>query len=133
MIPAGNGFLREDFEITEEPTNTFYLDIDRDRIYGFTGGIDAMKQAIYLILFTERYRYIIFSRNYGVELEDLFGEPVSFVIPETKRRITEALLYDSRIENLEDFDFKVGRNTVIATFTAVTVFGNIPIERAVNF
>jgi len=131
MIPA-NGFLDQDFTVAEQSSHTWYLDIDRNIVSGFTDNLDAMKQAIYLILETERYQYAIFSWNYGVELLDLFGRQISFVAPELKRRISEALLQDKRIRRIDNFDFKVARNIVTVTFTAITIYGNLPIERAVT-
>ena len=132
MIPATNGFLQQDFEIAEQPTYTFFLDIDRNVIFGFTDNLEAMKQAIYLIFETERFQYVIFTWNYGIELLDLYGKQMTFVLPELKRRISEALLQDTRIQILEDFNFQVNKNKVLVTFTAVTIFGSVPIERAVN-
>ena len=122
----------DDFDVVEQSSNTYHLDIDKDVVYGFVDGQEALKQAIYLILETERYQYMIFSRNYGVELLDLFGQPLTYALPEIKRRITEALLQDTRIERLENFDFTVKKGVVRTTFTAVTAFGNIPVEKAVN-
>ena len=130
MIPA-NGFLDRDYKIVEQGSQTFYLDINRNVVFGYTDGQEAMKQAIYLALSTERYQYIIFSRNYGIELLDLYGKQMTYVLPELKRRIAEALLQDTRIKSLDDFEFKVDRNKILTTFTAVTVHGSIPIEKAV--
>jgi len=130
MIPE-NGFLPDDFVIVEQSSKTFYLDINRNVVYGYTDGQDAMRQAIYLILSTERYQYVIFSRNYGIELLDLYGKQMTYVLPELERRITEALLQDTRIMSLEGFNFSVSRNAILTTFTAVTVHGDIPIEKAV--
>ncbi|MDR1755249.1 MAG: DUF2634 domain-containing protein [Eubacterium sp.] len=132
MLPESSNFLRNGYEIVEPSSYTFYLDIEKNICYGFTDNIDAMKQAIYLIIGTERYRYVIFSRNYGIELEDLFGLPTSYVVAEIPRRISEALLHDTRIERVENFSFKIGRGYVYVTFTAVTIFGKIPIEKAVK-
>ena len=61
------------------PTNTYRIIIDKDRVSGETDGLEAMKQAVYLILSTERYAYPIYSWNYGVELKDLFGQPTTYV------------------------------------------------------
>lgn len=91
-----------------------------------------MKQAIYLILRTERYQHVIFSWNYGIELEDLFGMPISWVIPEVKRRITEALLQDTRITAVGDFRFEHSKNKIHTTFTVQTIFGNIQAEKVVG-
>lgn len=132
MIPSTNNDLKNDFEFEELPTKTFALHTDEDKIYGFTNGIEAMKQAVYLILGIERYEYLIYSWNYGVELADLFGQPIPFVLPELERRITEALLQDSRITSVEDFEFDVKRNKVFCTFKVYTIFGKIDSEKAVN-
>ena len=132
VIPVTNGLLTENFEVEEQATYTFFLDIDRNRVYGYTDGREAMKQAIYLILETERYQYVIFSWDYGVEFVDLFGQAMTFVLPELKRRIIEALLQDTRITSVESFDFQVKNGVVLVTFTAFTIFGEISIERAVD-
>lgn len=96
--------------------------------------LEAMKQVVYKIVLTERYRYIIYSWNYGVELEELFGEPISYVIPEVERRIREALLMDDRIESVVNFRFEIPRrNELFTTFTVNTIFGSFDAERRVNF
>lgn len=132
MIPSVNDNLQRDFEIEEQPTYTYKLNIDSNSIIGFTDGLEAMKQAIYLILNIERYNYLIYSWNYGIELADLFGQPTSFVLPELKRRITEALTQDERILGVDNFSFEVNRGKVHATFTVHTIFGNVEAERVVN-
>lgn len=133
MIPQTNNDIDLiAFTEQEQPTYTFCLDIERGRVSGYTDQQEAMKQAIYLILFTERYTYPIYSWNYGVELADLFGKPTTYALPEIKRRITEALLMDDRIESVDGWQFTVNRQKVHATFTVYTVFGEIEIETEVN-
>lgn len=132
MIPQTENELKNDFEFEELPTNTFKLNDSYNQIYGFTDGLEAMKQAIYLILNIERYEYLIFSWNYGVELADLFGEPIPFVMAELERRISEALLQDSRITSVEDFEFDSERNKVFCKFKVYTIYGEIETEKVVN-
>lgn len=132
MIPQTENELKNDFEFEELPTNTFKLNDSYNQIYGFTDGLEAMKQAIYLILNIERYEYLIFSWNYGIELADLFGEPIPFVMAELERRISEALLQDSRIISVEDFEFDSERNKVFCKFKVYTIYGEIEIEKVVN-
>jgi hypothetical protein len=132
MIPAFTGFLNENFEVEEQTSHTFYLDIDNNIVLGYTDNQEAVKQAIYLILSTERYKHVIFTHNYGVEFLDLFGKQLTFVLPELRRRITEALIQDTRITSVESFNFKVNKGVVLCTFTAVTIYGNTAIEWAVN-
>lgn len=133
MIPSTTGFLKQNFEIVEQPTNTYKMNIQLNLIRGYTDGIEAMKQAIYKILLTERFQYIMYSGNYGIETLDLYGQPISYVCPELERRISEALLWDNRIQNVTDFEFDTSKKgTVHVSFTAHTAFGDIQAEKEVN-
>ena len=127
MIPETQ-FL-PDLNIIILPTKTYKMTLDdANRISGYTDEQEAMKQAIYKIIRTERYRYIIYDWNYGIELEDLFGMPVSFCVPEIERRITEALLQDIRINEVNNFEFDTSKKgVVLVKFTAYTEFGEINI------
>lgn len=134
MIPSTTAFLEQDFEITEQPTHTYKMNLESNLIRGYTDGQEAMKQAIYKILNTERYQYVMYSWNYGIELLDLYGEPVSYVCPELERRITEALTWDDRIQSVDNFEFNISKKgEILVTFTAYTVFGDVVAEKVVNF
>lgn len=134
MIPSVTGFLEQDFEIETQPTNTYKMELESNLIRGYTDGQEAMKQAIFKILSTERYQYVMYSWNYGIELIDLYGEPVSYVCPELGRRITEALTWDERIESVDNFEFDTSKKgEVLVTFTAHTIFGDVTAEKVVNF
>lgn len=134
MIPSNTGFLEQNFELEEQPTYTYKMNLDTGSIRGYTDGLDAMKQAIFKILQTERYQYIMYSWNYGIETLDLYGEPVSYVCPELERRITEALTWDERIESVDNFEFSLSSKGMIhVSFTAHTVFGDVQGEKDVNF
>lgn len=138
MIPNIDLLLDEITEYTI-PNKTYrviiYDDKDYhkfDRINGFITDYDSVRQSIYFILNTERYKYIIYSWNYGIELYDLIGKPMPYVKAEIPRRITEALLQDDRIENVTDFKFKENGNKLSVTFTVVSNVGNISTELEVD-
>lgn len=134
MIPSSTAFLEKDFEIEEQPTHTYKMHIASERVRGYTDELEAIKQAIYKILNTERYQYAMYSYNYGVELLDLYGEPVSYVCPELERRITEALIWDDRIQSVDNFEFNISKKgEIFVTFTAHTLFGDVAAEKVVNF
>ncbi|WP_131037903.1 DUF2634 domain-containing protein [Clostridioides difficile] len=120
------------FDVRQEPSKTFKLNIEKNKVDGICDDVEALKQAIFLILNTERYEHLIYSRNYGVELNDLIGEPISYVIPELERRITEALIQDDRIENVDNFEFQNIKGKVHCKFTVYSKYGNIKAEKVVS-
>lgn len=133
MIPGTNTILTMDLEVVTQPNKSHRMDIDKNRINGMCDGHDAVKQSIYKILNTERYQHLIYSWNYGVELSDLIGQPVSYVCSEVQRRITEALLQDDRIKSVTDFEFDINKkHEVVCTFVVHTIFGDISEEKVVN-
>ena len=119
MIPNIDILTTEITEI-EYANRTYKIEIEADRINGYTDDVDALKQAIYLILSTERYQHIIYSWDYGVELLDLFGKPMTYVIAEIPRRITEALTQDNRIDDVIDFEFEHKGKRLHTTFKVVS-------------
>lgn len=134
MIPTANNILSADIEIETQPSLNYRMSFDRKSVAGTVDECEAMKQVIFKILNTERFNYVIYSQNYGIELNDLYGEPLSFVCAELEDRITEALIQDDRIESVSDFDFNlVRKGEVLATFTVRTIFGDVAAERKVNF
>lgn len=131
MIPQISDELQSDFEFEEESSKTFKLNIDKNTIVNYTDELDAIKQAIYLILNIERYEHVIYSWNYGIEIADLFGKPIPFVLSELKRKIKEALTQDDRIHDVNAFSFDVVKSMVHAKFTVITSYGEIEAEKVV--
>ena len=117
-----------------QPNKTYKMMIDAERIQGtIISDLETVKQAIYKIINTERYKYLIYSWNYGIELEDLFGKPIPYVLPEIPRRIKEALTQDDRINDVLGFDLSYDqKGNVLAKFTVVTIYGSVDIEKVVN-
>lgn len=130
MIPKHNIDISEIKEEVILPTRTYKISNDGKRIVGYTDGIEAMKQAVRLILNTERYENLIYSWDYGVELKNLYGEDTGYVISELKRRITEALTTDVRILDVTDFKFVKSGSDLSVNFVAHTEFGAF--EEALN-
>lgn len=134
MIPFISKPVLSVDESGEQPSQTYKMDVSDEAVRGYADDLEAMKQAVFKILQTERYQSPIYSGDYGVELADLFGQPVSYVQPELERRITEALTQDERIVSVSSFTFsqrKKGELTV--SFNVKTVFGEFTGERSVNF
>ena len=125
MIPQTGDDLRQDFTFTTLPSRTLKMDHDYKTINGTIDQIQAVEQAVFLILTTERYQWLIFSWDYGVELQNLIGKDPEYCIPEIERRIREALLQDDRITAVENFQFELNKRKVLTTFTVISIFGGI--------
>ncbi len=134
MIPETNTILSTDLEVEIQPSRNYKMELEENRINGICDNLEAVKQAIYKALNTERYQHIIYSWSYGIELADLYGEPITYVCPELQRRINEALIQDDRIESVENFKFDTSeKRKVKATFTVNTIFGSVESEKVVSF
>lgn len=133
MIPDIKILTDEITEVTY-PNRTYKIMHSEtgDRINGYTDDLEAVKQSVDLILSTERYQFIIYSWDYGVELLDLIGKPMPYVMSEIPRRITEALTTDNRIVDVTDFEFTKKGKQLHTKFTVVTNVGNIPTELEVE-
>ena len=114
------------------PNKSYRMKIADEKILGNIDELDAIAQACYKILNTERYQYVIYSWNYGIELQYLFSKPIPYVYSELPRRIKEALTQDDRINSVEDFELSYDKGNVLAKFTVKTNLGNIEMEKGVN-
>lgn len=131
MLPLNDKDILQINKSTE-PSNTFCVDFERGRVFGFVDEKEAVKQAIMLILNTERYKFLIYSWNYGAELEALIGTHPDIVEDEVERLISEALLQDDRITAVYDFEFSRNRDTLLVNFKVDSIYGDIDIETEVR-
>ena len=65
MLPKTGNILRREFVIRKQPSRTYRL--KDGRLQGCVDGREAVQQAIYCILNTERFDWLIYNWNYGVE------------------------------------------------------------------
>ena len=161
MIPETSGLIETEEVILEEPSSQTYLidfeekrlrfwldeDVSNSRMRdgydindfmdgknygnGFIDDLKAMEQAVFCILNTERYEHLIYSWDYGSELQDIIGMDKDIVISEIERRVTEALMEDSRILSVDDFEFEIKKKEVFCTFSVSTIYGELEIEQEV--
>lgn len=131
MIPQ-NAETIQAFSLSRPPDRTPRLDLTANRLWGRAEGLEAVRQAVYFILNTERYEWLIHSWDYGVELRDLFGRDTAYCIPEIERRVREALLQDDRITAVDSFSFVTEKGRVTAQFRVVTDLGSFTTELGVD-
>jgi len=124
--------IDSDVTIIEATDTSKTYKLSDNNIQGFVDGPDALKQAIYKVLNTEKYEYPMYSFSYGIELDSLVGKDPAYVKVELKRRIQECLLRDDRIESVENFDFTANGDQILYTFDVISIYGNLTITKEVN-
>lgn len=125
-------------EQTEElPTPTEYAwdfekneFIIKDGRFVVVEGLEAIKIWIYKTLQTPRFRYAIYSDDYGQDLEDLIGSSFTkaAVESEVKRMIYEALMANPYIEGIEDVEITFDGDTLEISCTVATAYGEVSIS-----
>ena len=130
MLPTQGGILLQGgtplVPAAQRPSRTYRADFAAGRIDGFTDGREAMEQAIYQILHTERFAWPIYSWKYGAELGRLPGRSVRVAQGERPRLLREALTQDARITGVRDVTVtQSGKREALVHFTAETVFGDV--------
>ena len=129
MLPDYNTVYQQNNTISSK---TYYINRNTNRISGYIDDKDAIVQAIYLILSTERYESVIYNWYYGTEFDSLVGKDRDFVKSELKRRIAEAILEDDRILDVTDFDISFNKDVANVVFLVETNIGDININWEVN-
>lgn len=105
--------------------------MSNDKIEGFVDDLEALKQTIYKMLGTEQYEYPIYSFDYGIAWKELIGQERAYVRAEMKRMIQEALLLDSRISDVDGFEFSFTGDECKCSFNVTSIYGNLEIETEV--
>lgn len=129
MLPELNSINQMDDTM---PGYTYNINRNTNRISGYIDDKDAIIQAIYLILQTERYESMIYNWYYGVEFDGLIGKNKDYVTSELQRVIREALTEDDRITEVSDFDITYTDDSALIVFLVQTNIGDITIEWEVN-
>ena len=132
LTPNNNDFNAE-FQVEEFANKTYKVNFEENYIAGEINDLDAIKQAVYKILYTERFNYLIYSWDYGVEFENLIGKDYEFIVGDLQRRIEEALLQDDRIKKIENLNIKKDKkDSISVSFIVVSKYGNVEMEVDVN-
>jgi hypothetical protein len=113
-------------------SETDSVNSDAACIKGKVDGLEALRQAVFMLLQVERSAYEIFSDDYGVDLTELIGKSKAYVIPEIERLLREALLLDERILAVEDFVFQAESSSVSVSFVIKSIYGDLTAETQVN-
>ena len=122
--------------ITEETQESkipkeYEIDFKTGQLTGrIVEGAEAIKVWIWLVLQTPRYRYYIYSWDYGNEFEELIGRGYSeeYINAEAQRMTEDCLLVNEHIESITDFSVGMENEQLTISFTANTIYGTIQFD-----
>ena len=129
-LPEGN-LPAVQFE--SQPTLTWYINKEKNRIEGTAEGLAAVRQAVEIILNVERFRWQIYRPYSGMEWDGLIGRDPGYVASELQRRIREALMMDDRVRGISGFSYSVDGDILTASLTVNTVYGDTQTTVEVEF
>lgn len=130
-LPTG-GRLVNGVQFEQQPDLTWGIDKTSNRINGTVNGLAAVRQAVEIILNVERFRWQIYRPYSGMQWDGLIGQDPGYVASELQRRIREALTMDDRVRDISDFSYTVSGDTLAASMTVNTVYGDTQTEVEVN-
>jgi hypothetical protein len=105
------------------PVHSFWVDFQERHLVGRVDGLDAIMQHIRFLLTVERYKYPVFTKNVGVDLDSLVGRDADLIRCILPARVRDALLVDPRVLDVTNFQFEVNGSDVLARFKVTTIYG----------
>ena len=129
LFPA---YIENDQTIEKNKTRAtpkeYEIDYKTEQLTGRTvEGLEAIKVWIWLVLQTPRYRYYIYTWDYGNEFEDLIGQGYSeeYIEAEAQRMTEDCLLVNENIQSITGFLVNMENEQLTISFTANTIYGAI--------
>lgn len=124
-LPEVIGF-DTDIVIASQPSKTWIIDRNTMQVACMDDGLEAVRQAVEIALDVERFRWTIYSTNFGSELDELVGQDEALITAEIPRLVEGALSQDDRVVQVEDYVFtRTGPDSMHVSFTVRTVYGDL--------
>lgn len=123
---------RVEEETTEDVYREIQWDYDLSKPLILNGnfviveGLEAVKTWCWKALHTDRYKHLIYTWEYGLDMEQFMGEAFnSLTKVEIIREITEGLMQNEYVTNVDDFNISKEKKKVFVEFNINTKFGGI--------
>lgn len=114
-------------EVTASSIREYELDFKTGRLTGrIVEGVDALCVWAYLALKAKRYRWVIYSWQYGEEYTNLIGYSFDedYLYSEIKRYIEECLFINEHITGIEDLTVNQVNEMLYIRFRMITDVGS---------
>ena len=124
-LPEVIGF-DTDIVIASQPSKTWIIDRNTMQVACMDDGLEAVRQAVEIALDVERFRWTIYSANFGSELDELVGQDEALITAEIPRLVEGALSQDDRVVQVDGYTFtRTGPASMHVSFTVHTVYGDL--------
>ncbi len=118
-------------EVTASSIREYELDFKTGRLTGrIVEGVDALCVWAYLALKAKRYRWVIYSWQYGEEYTNLIGYSFDedYLYSEVKRYIEECLFINEHITGIEDLTVNQVNEMLYIRFRMITDVGSKEVD-----
>ncbi len=126
MLPQSNIDLSRGIVFQDQPSLTWIADPVTNRLRGRGDNWEAVRQAVEVIVHVERFKWQIYTPNFGTDYDGLLGTEPGYAASELRRRLEDAFLPDDRILGIKDYAYSFKDASLTVAFTALTVFGDVP-------
>lgn len=85
---------------------------------------EAIKQFVYIALRTQRFLHPIYTQDYGSQIAEVIRDKditEELRLSEVERMVREALIYDERIEDVNNYQMHKIEDKYYASFDLITV------------
>lgn len=114
---------------------TYYINSKIGRICSMVDGKEAIIQAIYKALDTEKMGYEIYDWLYGLDMEPFIGQDLDYIQTNIQSYIEDCLLQDDRINAIQNLTVEQQEiDSCLITFNVDTTEGIIEgITKEINY
>ena len=126
------GLSLETITFAQQPSLTWKINQETGRIQGECTDYAAVRQAVEIILNVERFRWQIYRPYSGMQWDGLIGRDSGYVAAELQRRVREALMMDDRVRGISNFSYTAEGDSLTASLTVNTVYGEVQTSVEVN-
>ena len=125
MLPQSNIDLSKGIVFQDQPSLTWIADPVTNRLRGRGDNWEAVRQAVEVIVNVERFKWQIYTPNFGTDYDGLLGTEPGYAASELRRRLEDAFLPDNRLLGMRDYAYTFDGVSLTVTFTVLTVFGDV--------
>lgn len=115
---------------------TYRFDFEKGRLTPeLISGLEAVRQSVMLALRIPRYAHAIYSADTGHEVQEMLLDPDTtpeYKMMEIERLVTEAIIYDDRINRVHTFEVQHIDDAFRVSFVVDTAAGELGFEEVLS-